>query len=181
MNDVAPSNRPPAYAAVNSGGDYEDFRLLNSAREEILAIRSSLPRTAEIGGEALQAKIVRHSKRISHMLQDDKARLSQRWSVTLQDRPEAVPDTLQPASTEKNPENDATGQPRSEQIDVSTLYSARHGTREEFILDPHSTEQYQTFLTWIVQLETSFRQVVLRTLKQDIRRRHEQVISHTGQ
>lgn len=181
LNDDVQSNRPPAYDAVEPSVNQENASLLESAREEILAIRSSLPRTVGIDAEALESKIIRHSRRISSMLEGDKAKLSQRWSVTLQDNSEVSSSPSQEASVKRHLGPSPTNISRPAQTKILNLNDVYRRTPDGSGFDPRSVVQYKTFLSWLTQLEMSFRKIVIRALKEDARQWREHDTGHTGQ
>jgi hypothetical protein len=77
-----------------SDSDHLQEILIDMAREDVNSIRSSLAHFSAQEG-SLQAQIVRHSQRLSKLLETDRQRLSQSWSKfvsTIVDNvPEAVP------------------------------------------------------------------------------------------
>lgn len=179
---------PPAYTTIVLNVEREDSRLMNSARDEIQSIRSSLSSAGDADQEALHAKIIRHSKCISSMLENDKQRLSQRWSLTLQDRSDVssqnVPWILSEAgSTKTKPHQGARKMPTPVQgKDTSATVMPRWTNEADEIstFDPRMISQYISFLSWIVQLNAHFRQRVLFVLDHDIRHLQPHKTSFTG-
>ncbi|KAH6642652.1 hypothetical protein C7974DRAFT_106797 [Boeremia exigua] len=169
--DVAPVSSPPAYDTIVMYVDPEDSGLVSSAREEIRSIRSSLSRVAVIDHEDLEAKIVRHSKRVSSMLEDDKKRLSQRWSLSLQEDSGTVPDDISLKLLDKAPSGEISNQNAPNSVRKETSFSTGpQGDHEELLVfDPRMTAQYKLFLSWVTELEAPERQEVLGTLKHDVR------------
>lgn len=175
--DAASMPSPPAYDLVALDAEPKVSGLVSSAREEIRSMRSSLPRTGELDQEAFGAKIVRHSKRISSMLEDDKKRLSQRWSLTLegdpdhniQDRPSNPVDVYCRTANS----NEVAGSAPSLVQSNDSIPTVRSGRDDEgkgvISFDPRMCSQYKSFLSWIIEIDTSSRQKALRALKHDIK------------
>ncbi|KAF2800470.1 hypothetical protein K505DRAFT_331692 [Melanomma pulvis-pyrius CBS 109.77] len=57
--------------------------LVDSAREEIQSIRSSLSRTSTFDTGVVQEQVARYSQRLSFLMSEDQHSISQRWSIVL--------------------------------------------------------------------------------------------------
>ncbi|KAG9204843.1 hypothetical protein G6514_010077 [Epicoccum nigrum] len=186
IDDVSPS-RPPAYDSIVPDVDGEDPGLLNSARDEIQALRLSLPKTVTIDAEALEAKIVRHSKRISRMIETDKEKLSQRWSLTLDGSPDSSSKYQQSRLLGMTFDGRPVGQHDAvalhlPQTDATTaMISSQHDERRPGPeIGPRGFPQYEAFLSWILQFEPSIRRRFVRALREEIRQLDEQVTNKPG-
>lgn len=175
--DTAPTTSPPAYETVSLYCEPEVFGLVSSARDEINSMRSSLSRTASTDHEALPAKMIRHSRHISSMLEDDKESLSQRWSLTLQKEPDTVSIELplKPLELASHDGNSVQGidfaqkSVRSHSQEATASIERDEEGEEAPAFDPRVVLQYTSFLSWIIQLDAASRQSTLRVLKHDIR------------
>jgi len=187
-HDAASTTSPPAYDTVQLYGEPGVFGLVSSARDEIHSIRSSLSRTAVPDHEALPEKMIRHSRRISSMLEDDKERLSQRWSLTLQKESDFMSKELPLKPLELAPydENPVQGiefapkSARSHSQDANALIERHHEGEEAPAFDPRVILQYTSFLSWINQLDAPSRQSTLRALKHDIRQSYNKSTKLSG-
>ena len=186
INAVLPSS-PPAYDAFVADADEEDTGLLNSARNEIRAIRLSLPKTVMVDAGALEAKIIRHSKRISRMIETDKEKLSQRWSLTLYGSPDDSSTDRQSRMLDRALDRRPAGQhdavalhlPRGDAI--TAVASSEHGeSRPGPEIGPRGLAQYETFLSWISQFDGRTRRRFVRALREEIRQLDEQDTNKPG-
>lgn len=79
LHDLAIDTEPGTNWESNQDNDGPQIRLLRNAREDVNSIRSSLKSNSN-DEETLQARLARHSQRLSALTADDHKRLSQRWS-----------------------------------------------------------------------------------------------------
>lgn len=176
--DVVLDNSPPSYDAVTADTGLREYGLMNLARNEIQSMRSSLSRKPETNDEALRKRIVRHSRRVSYMLEDDQRRLSQRWSQTLQgdlDITSNHTSSKSPglASSQGPPrasEHDAMLELRFITNDGSTATSLDEEDMERPAFDPDGVAIYKAFVAYVSQLDGFRQQQVSRALERDIAR-----------
>ena len=150
-------------------------------------MRLSLPKTVIVDAGALEAKIVRHSKRISCMIETDKEKLSQRWSLTLDESPD------NPSTNRQSRVLDRALDGRlAEQHDAVALYLPQSDTTTAMAssqhdesrlgpdIGPRGLAQYEAFLSWISQFDGRTRRRFIRALREEIRQLDEQAANTSG-
>ena len=85
--DVSPKheieNEQPSIVRQPTVAELRTESLVDSARGEILSIRSSLSRSSTFDTGVVQGQVARYSKRLSLLLLNDQNSIDQRWSVVL--------------------------------------------------------------------------------------------------
>ena len=141
-------------------------------------MRLSLPKTVIVDAGALEAKIVRHSKRISCMIETDKEKLSQRWSLTLDGSPDGSSTDRQSRMLDRALDGRSVG-PQTDATIAMTL-SQHDESRLGPDIGPRGLAQYEAFLSWISQFDGRTRRRFIRALREEIRQLDEQAANKSG-
>ncbi|KAF1949049.1 hypothetical protein CC80DRAFT_540596 [Byssothecium circinans] len=177
LNNVSGSNaaqQSPIGIEAQASADSVSDTLVESAREEIESVRSSVSRASTFDIDHIEEQVSRYSRRLTILISEDQTRLSQRWSTIL---PPPGPSqfTYQSAWSDTNvpfqyafdsdrERHGSSSRPADWQWQDAPAMKAQSNSERASVL---SDTFYDVVRTWLMEKPMEDRRVILGNLMND--------------